>query len=150
MIFVTQCLKIITITARGRDLLRIKNIHDIESAYLELYRDLKFDVRDGCVTIHRKLDYISVQGIEELSNLFQALTQFSLSSNDKDIIKSRYGIDNGVCKTFNEVGKIYNYSDEYIRLKIRRSFRKILHRLNIDTVFRMWEGEIHIGGKATK
>lgn len=130
--------------------MRIRKISDTESAYLELFRDLKFGVKNNTVTVSRKSDAICVSGIAELAKLFDALTQFSLTEDDKSIIISRYGIDDGVAKTYNQVGSIYNYSDEYIRLKLRQSFRKIIHRLNIDSLFRLWEGEIHIGGKTTK
>lgn len=128
--------------------MKINNINGIESGYIELYRDLKFDIDNNTVTVSKNGSIIVIKDASELPKLFRYLTEFSLDGLAIQIIKYRYGIIDGTGHTFTETARYFNYSDEYIRTKCRQSFRKIKHRLNIDRLFRLWEGEIKVGGKS--
>jgi len=53
---------------------------------------------------------------ERLANLLEA----SATYRDKLIYRTKYGLDDGILRSFGEVGKMFNLTDEAVRLIIRK------------------------------
>lgn len=67
---------------------------------------------------------------ENAIKLFNYLTQFSVTEQDKSLIILYYGLDSVKPMTLGELAEMFNRSDESIRCNIHASMRKIAHRLN--------------------
>ena len=61
---------------------------------------------------------------EDLKNqIYKVLN--TLDEDEANIIKLRFGLEDGKPKTLSEIGKIYNYSREWIRVKEEKAMRKL-------------------------
>lgn len=59
------------------------------------------------------------QRMEKIEKL-EALNDATASTKDKLIYRAKYGLDDGILKTFEETGKIFNISGEAVRLIVRK------------------------------
>lgn len=121
--------------------MHINKVHNTTDAYIALYRDLKFDIHDNIVTIHKPSseDTVELMNINEYYKFFRMLSEFSITLEDINIITMRYGLDTGQACTLESVGSLYEVSDEQIRSSINKSFRKLKHRLNLTRTINRWE-----------
>ena len=50
----------------------------------------------------------------------EALSEISASDRDKLIYRTKYGLDDGILRSFEETGRMFNLTGEGIRLIVRR------------------------------
>lgn len=118
--------------------MKVSNIHDIDDAYNELLHDIFGDVRDNSVITkhYATIDVaFDVTTTERKQDLINKLCQFAISTDAKQIVSRRYGLESGEPETLTAIGNSMGYSAEHIRNIVRESLRKLKHRLNIISVY---------------
>ena len=83
----------------------------------EYYASAKSDV----------IEYIRERGLCIYSSKGFDEALKTLKENEQQVIRLRYGLDDGKQKTFNEISKIFNLSRERIRQIEQRGFRRLRH-----------------------
>ena len=110
-------------------------ITDIESSYDELIEDLfkTYDRDKQSVYIeYTDRNYnITFSSLQDKIRFIDALFKFSITLEDQYIISLRYGLQSGKPLTFSKLGEKLNMTDEGCRSRIRSSFRRVKHRLNV-------------------
>ena len=110
-------------------------IKDVESSYDELIEDLFKNYNRDRQSVY--IDYVdrsyevTFSSLQDKIKFINELFKFSITSEDQNIISLRYGLYSGNPLTFGKLGKQINMTDEGCRSRIRSSFRKIKHRLNV-------------------
>lgn len=110
-------------------------INDVESSYDELIEDLFKNYNRDRQSVY--IDYVdrsyevTFSSLQDKIKFINELFKFSITSEDQNIISLRYGLYSGNPLTFGKLGKQINMTDEGCRSRIRSSFRKIKHRLNV-------------------
>lgn len=125
--------------------MQINNVNSISDGYCQLFNDMKLsnaDLAESCnIIISSSTGSIVLENTQEFEKFFELLTQFSITPDNIQLIRLRYGLDNAKALTYKTLSEIYNVSDECIRSRIRQSFRKMKHRFNLQRVYRLWKGE---------
>lgn len=110
-------------------------IVNIESSYDELIGDLfkSYDRDNQAIYIeYTDRSYkVNFSSLQDKINFVNELFKFSISLEDQHIVSLRYGLQSGKPLTFGKLGEQLNMTDEGCRNRIRSSFRKIKHRLNV-------------------
>ncbi len=70
-------------------------------------------------------DYESVMNMELRQKLFEAMEGCNLSPREKTVIILRFGLDTGVSRTLEEVGRIFNITRERVRQIEAKALRKL-------------------------
>lgn len=110
-------------------------INDVESSYDELIEDLFKNYNRDRQSVY--IEYVDrsyeviFSSLQDKIKFINELFKFSITSEDQNIISLRYGLYSGNPLTFGKLGKQINMTDEGCRSRIRSSFRKIKHRLNV-------------------
>lgn len=110
-------------------------INDVESSYDELIEDLFKNYNRDRQSVY--IEYVdrsyevTFSSLQDKIKFINELFKFSITSEDQNIISLRYGLYSGNPLTFGKLGKQINMTDEGCRSRIRSSFRKIKHRLNV-------------------
>ena len=109
------------------------NIHDIKTAYKELFRDLGFKVDNDVVIAKNSISNTTASFSEEheFEHLFEDLAIFAITEEDMSSIISRYGLKTGIPVTLQQLAKNKSVSAESIRININSSLRKLKHHLNV-------------------
>ncbi len=110
-------------------------INDVESSYDELIEDLFKNYNRDRQSVY--IEYVdrsyevTFSSLQDKIKFINELFKFSITPEDQNIISLRYGLYSGNPLTFGKLGKQINMTDEGCRSRIRSSFRKIKHRLNV-------------------
>ena len=94
--------------------------------YEKILKKLNVDIVDGNIMINQVRIPATV---ENMVRLFDVMTEFSVTAEDKDLIAKYYGLEDNP-QTLGELSEMFGKSDERIREIIQSSMRKIAHRLN--------------------
>lgn len=79
---------------------------------LEEYEDVNHDLEDALLVK------------QDLDNIKLAIDCY-LSPREKAVIMARFGLQDGICRTYEEVGKKYNVTKERARQIERKALRKL-------------------------
>lgn len=100
--------------------------------YVTVLHQLKIKTADNCIILNDMCIDLSVDNAELL---FSMLTEFSISTSEKNMIVMYYGLGDEPPCTLQELSTLYEKSDEAVRLNIKAAMRKVAHRLNKQRVF---------------
>ena len=92
-----------------------------------LLKELKVDTIDNYMIINGVK--IPIQD-KSVIKLFDYLSEFSITTDDKDLLSKYFGISTDEPMTLEKLSEEYNKSGERIRQVMQSALRKITHRLN--------------------
>lgn len=128
--------------------MRKSSIKCQDDAYNELLKDLfsSYDSKEGKLQFGSDQHEVHFHNTEDKIRFIDELFRFSITPENIDMIKLRYGLDTGAALTLVELGNLYNVTNEAVRGRIRTCFAKVRHRLNTHLAIERYEKQ-NIGKK---